>query len=67
MLTRTFVALGFVGAIAIGTPAPTLAQGVYEGRAAFGLIQGDRHTLSGATEPTAATPTSVAGSAGAAQ
>jgi len=31
MLTRTFVALGFVGAMTIGTPAPTLAQGVYVG------------------------------------
>jgi hypothetical protein len=28
-LTKTLAALGFVGALAVGTAAPTLAQGVY--------------------------------------
>jgi len=28
-LTRTLIALGFAGALAVGTAAPTLAQGVY--------------------------------------
>jgi len=28
-LTRTLIALGFAGALAVGTAAPTLAQGLY--------------------------------------
>jgi len=28
-VTRTLIALGFVGALAVGTAAPTLAQGIY--------------------------------------
>jgi hypothetical protein len=40
MLTRTMLALGFVGAMAIGTPAPTLAQGVYIGPGGVGIDTG---------------------------
>ncbi len=29
MMAKTMVALGFVGAMAVGTASPTLAQGVY--------------------------------------
>jgi hypothetical protein len=37
LLTRSLVALGFVGAIAVATSAPTLAQGVHIGGRDFGV------------------------------
>ena len=37
LVTRTLVALGFVGAMAIGTPAASLAQGVYIGPGGVGI------------------------------
>jgi hypothetical protein len=40
LVTRTLVALGFVGAMAIGTPAPSLAQGVYIGPGGVGIDTG---------------------------
>ena len=58
LVTRALVALGFVGAMAIGTPAPSLAQGVYIGPGGVGIDTGRRHTVSGTTETTAVTRTS---------
>jgi hypothetical protein len=40
LVTRTLVALGFVGAMAIATPAPSLAQGVYIGPGGVGIDTG---------------------------
>jgi hypothetical protein len=40
MLTRTLVALGFIGVIGIATPAPTVAQGVYIGPGGVGVDTG---------------------------
>ena len=40
VVTRALVALGFVGAMAIGTPAPSLAQGVYIGPGGVGIDTG---------------------------
>jgi len=40
LVTRGLVALGFVGAMAIGTPAPGLAQGVYIGPGGVGIDTG---------------------------
>jgi hypothetical protein len=40
LVTRTLVALGFVGAMAMATPAPTLAQGVYIGPSGVGVDTG---------------------------
>ena len=40
LVTRTLAALGFVGAMAIGTPAPSLAQGVYIGPGGVGIDTG---------------------------
>jgi hypothetical protein len=40
LVTRALVALGFVGAMAIGTPAPSLAQGVYIGPGGVGIDTG---------------------------
>jgi hypothetical protein len=40
MLTRTLVAVGFVGAMAIATSAPSLAQGVYIGPGGVGIDTG---------------------------
>jgi hypothetical protein len=37
MVTKTLVALGFIGAIAVAGPAPTLAQGVYLQGPGFGV------------------------------
>jgi hypothetical protein len=39
-VTRALVALGFVGAMAIGTPAPSRAQGVYIGPGGVGIDTG---------------------------
>jgi hypothetical protein len=39
-LARTVVALGFLGAVAIASPAPTLAQGVYVGPGGVGVDTG---------------------------
>ena len=40
LVTRTLLAVGFVGAIALASPAPTLAQGVYIGPGGVGLDTG---------------------------
>jgi hypothetical protein len=40
LVTRTLAALGFVGAMAIGTPASSLAQGVYIGPGGIGIDTG---------------------------
>ena len=40
LVTRALVALGFVGAMAIGTPAAGLAQGVYIGPGGVGIDTG---------------------------
>jgi len=40
LIMRTLAALGFVGAMALGTPAPTLAQGVYIGPGGVGVDVG---------------------------
>jgi hypothetical protein len=40
LVTRTLVALGFVGAMAIGMSAPSLAQGVYIGPGGVGIDTG---------------------------
>jgi hypothetical protein len=40
LVTRTLVALGFVGVMAIATPAPSLAQGVYIGPGGVGIDTG---------------------------
>jgi len=40
LVTRTLVALGFVGAMAIGTAAPSLAQGVHIGPGGIGIDTG---------------------------
>ena len=40
VIARTLVALGFVGAMAIGMPAPSLAQGVYIGPGGVGIDTG---------------------------
>jgi hypothetical protein len=40
LVTRALVALGFVGAMAIGTSAPSLAQGVYIGPGGVGIDTG---------------------------
>jgi len=40
LVTRTLLAVGFVGAIALASPAPTLAQGVYIGPGGVGLATG---------------------------
>ena len=40
LVTRALVALGFVGAMAIGIPAPSLAQGVYIGPGGVGIDTG---------------------------
>ncbi len=40
LLTRTLVALGFMGAMAIASAPPTLAQGVYIGRGGVGIDTG---------------------------
>jgi hypothetical protein len=42
LVTRTLLAVGFVGAIALASPAPTLAQGVYIGPGGVGLDTGRR-------------------------
>ena len=60
LVTRTLVALGFVGAMAIGTPAPSLAQGVYIGPGGVGIDTG--RPAYRATAVTAVTPTSEEGS-----
>jgi hypothetical protein len=39
-LAKTLVALGFVGAMAVGTATPSLAQGVYFGGPGFGVEVG---------------------------
>ena len=41
-VTRTLVALGFVGAMAVGTAAPTLAQGIYFNGPGVSVGIGDR-------------------------
>src|SRR5262249_57937640 len=40
LVTKTLVALGFLGAMALGTPAPSLAQGVYIGPGGVGIDTG---------------------------
>src|SRR5438034_11611675 len=40
LIRRTLVATGFVGAMAIGTPAPSVAQGVYIGPGGVGIDTG---------------------------
>jgi hypothetical protein len=40
LVARTLVAVGFVGAMAIATAAPTLAQGVYIGPGGVGVDTG---------------------------
>ena len=40
LMTRSLVALGFVGAMTVATPAPTLAQGVYFGERGVGIDMG---------------------------
>jgi hypothetical protein len=40
LVTRTLVALGFVGAMAMAMPAPSLAQGVYIGPGGIGIDTG---------------------------
>jgi hypothetical protein len=52
LVTRTLLALGFVGAIAMASAAPALAQGVYIGPGGAGVTPGDRDGVSGTTEIT---------------
>jgi hypothetical protein len=40
LVTKTLAALGFVGAMAMATPAPSLAQGVYIGPGGIGIDTG---------------------------
>ena len=40
LVTRTLVAVGFVGAMAMGTAAPSVAQGVYIGPGGVGIDTG---------------------------
>jgi len=40
-MTKTIAALGIIGAIAVGTSSPTLAQGVYLEGPGFGVGIGD--------------------------
>ena len=63
LMTRTLVAIGFGSAMAIATPAPTLAQGVYIGPGGVGVDTGRPDGVSGITE-IAATLTSEEGSVG---
>jgi len=53
LVTRTLLALGFVGAIAMASPAPTLAQGAYIGPGGAGVDTGrPGWRVSGTTEIT---------------
>ena len=42
-VTRTLIALGFAGALAVGTAAPTLAQGIYFDAPGVHVGVGKRH------------------------
>ena len=64
-IKTSLAALGMIGALATAAPTSTLAQGVYVGLAALGLIPADRVGVMSAL--TAATPKSAASAAVAAR